>query len=125
MPSDAEVARKTLEVLAHGERWGKGSFHASFKDSSGQLLVERYCLGGAWSKAISRGWWWLAVDLGNYQAVADVIRAQYPEKCAQYEYDNMNPLWDARILIAAWNDDPERTWADVEAVLEKIALEEE
>lgn len=93
-------ARAALELLRR-EGWWKED--GSFSAHRGGCLA----LAANWVNPDSEG---------LETAIADVIREQYPERARLLQ---ANPA-DVHVCVA-FNDHPDTTFADVEAVLEKVA----
>jgi hypothetical protein len=98
----AATARAALDVL-RADGWCK----YALVDDNGA-----HCAGGALNMAHHGDWWWQLSTL-HAEPLAALIRAEYPA------YDD--PGRSACSVIAMWNNAPDRTWEQVEAIFEKLA----
>jgi hypothetical protein len=94
--------------------WGKGRAAGAAHSQ----LSKRHCVGTALLAAINGQTCWAdeEVRAAAFRHVKAVIEEQYPGQCLSYD----GPA--AEVSIPVWNDQPERTFIEVEAVMEKAAL---
>jgi hypothetical protein len=90
--------------------------------------TEGYCLGGALWRTQGCGLsftWWGGCGPA-LMALADVIRAEYPERAFSEEFGEFgvsapNETDLAAPVVVSFNNHPATVFADVERVLEKVA----
>lgn len=98
-----------LDYLDGGKRWIKGNL---YDDDGGRGS----CLLGAFSRV---GVSWASYDDIGINAVKDIIRDQYPERCND---SGGVPITSTNFPIPNFNDHPDTIFDDVRVVMEKAAI---
>ena len=121
-----ELLRRARELMNHdGLHWAQGDFVIWDWVESKQKEVERFCSLGSLQKILMGDGEACPVEgtqeYGLYmEAVTDLVRV------INRRWPNirlMHPTLEDVSLIVHWNDDPERTWDDVNSVFSELALE--